>query len=194
VAASLAILLFTVTAGHPSFAAKKLIAAVATKQNPAKQKSVLIVYSDYQCSACRKFNPILQAAKSKYGNRLQVILKNYPLPMHKNAMIAALAAESAGLQGKLWPMHDKLYSEQASWIYSADPVASFTQFAKSLNLNVPKFISDLRSGTVKGKVATDMRSAAALGLTETPTVFLNGKGIAAISLSKLDKQINESLR
>jgi protein-disulfide isomerase len=189
-AAFTAMLLITATSTPAVVAANR--PAAATKQKSPVAKTQIVIYTDYQCPACRRFNPILKRVQAKYGSSLKVTYRNYPLPIHKNAQIAAYAAEAAALQGRLNQMHDKLYDDQASWAYSSNPVPALTNLAKSLGLDTSKFVQDLNSSAVKSKVAADMRLAQAAGVTETPTVVFNGRSIIRNDLTKLDEIINES--
>lgn len=153
----------------------------------------MTLFTDYQCPACKRFDSTLRGIRAKYGNRLKIVLRNYPLPIHKNAMVAARAAEAAALQGKLWPMHDQLYANQAAWIYSNDPIPTFVDFAKQLGLNTNKFAQDIKSSAVSGKVNTDVQAAMAQGVKGTPTAILNGATIAGAPIFKLDGYINDAL-
>jgi protein-disulfide isomerase len=185
----LAMLAVTGTAVPQTGAANRPAAHASAKAGQV----TMTLFTDYQCPACRRFDSTLKSVRAKYGNRLHVVLRNYPLPMHKNAMVAAYAAEAAARQGKLWAMHDKLYDNQASWIYSDNPVPVFTDFAKSIGANPTKFASDMKSPAVTGKVASDMRAGRVVGVQGTPTVVLNGKTISGAILKNLDGIVNDTI-
>jgi len=94
---------------------KQLNPADHFKWSPAK-KNVLIEYSDFQCPACKNFHDFLQqiessnSADSSITKKITLVFRNYPLyQIHSNSMIAAQAAEAAGLQGKFWEMADQLW-------------------------------------------------------------------------------------
>lgn len=89
--------------------------------------------------------------------------------IHNNAMGAALAAEAAHNQGKFWEMHDKLFDNQSK----LEP-ENVKQYAKELGLNLSQFDSDLQSPATKKRVSDDMAEASSLGITGTPTFFING--------------------
>src|SRR5262249_36390497 len=99
---------------------------------------------------------------------------------HPNAMIAAQAAESAGLQGKYWEMHNVLYESQAEWVNAPKPQVAaqfFAGYAQSLGLDVGKFNADIYSPQVVGRVQRDIDSANAAQVRYTPTFFVNLKQI-----------------
>src|SRR5215471_7483185 len=74
-------------------------------------------FGDFQCPSCGSYYPELKKIEAEFGDKLKVIFRELPLlPMHEHALLAAQAAEAAGLQGKFWEMHDKLYENQAKWV------------------------------------------------------------------------------
>jgi protein-disulfide isomerase len=79
-------------------------------------KVTLIEYGDYQCPPCGAMFPVVKDVTEYYQNQLQYVFRNFPIPsLHPNAMAAAASAEAAGLQGKYWQMHNKLYDTQSDW-------------------------------------------------------------------------------
>ena len=81
----------------------------------ANAKVIVIEYSDFQCPGCALFASYLPQVYSKYKDNVLFISRNYPLSMHQNARPAAIAAESAGLQGYYWQMSEALFSNQDQW-------------------------------------------------------------------------------
>src|SRR6266496_3221598 len=73
-------------------------------------------FGDFQCVSCGGYYPELKKIETEFGDRLRVVFRELPLvPTHQHALFAAQAAESAGLQGRFWEMHDKLHENQATW-------------------------------------------------------------------------------
>jgi protein-disulfide isomerase len=136
---------------------------------------VLEEYGDYQCPPCGVLYPILKQIESEYGNQLKVVFHHFPLAkIHKNAMAAAHAAEAARNQNKFWEMHDHLYLNQNAWKDLDDPKPTFIQYAKELGMNVDRFTRDMDSPQVEQRINDDMQKGASLGVTGTPTVFIDG--------------------
>jgi protein-disulfide isomerase len=137
----------------------------------------VIEYGDFQCPACGEYEPIVEQLTKEYGNRVLFAFRNFPLfQIHQDAMIAAQAAEAAGLQGKYWQMHDLLYARQSEW--SAEPASTvvakyFNGYAQSIGLDVAKFDSDINSSVVTGKVQKDLASGNAASIDHTPTFFID---------------------
>jgi protein-disulfide isomerase len=146
-----------------------------TKPNVKVSSPVVIEeYGDYQCPPCGQLYPELKAIEHEYGNQVQVVFHHFPLAkIHKNALAAAQAAEAARNQNKFWEMHDRLYRNQKEWAELDDPRPVFLAYARQLNLNVDQFKQDMASNQVNQRISSDMRRAASLGVTGTPTVFLD---------------------
>jgi predicted DsbA family dithiol-disulfide isomerase len=97
-------------------------------------------------------------------------MKNLPLPMHNNAVEAALALQAAGRQGKAWLMYDKMFENQKALARE-----ELERYANDLGLDVAKFKTDFDDPKVKDEVDADLRVARAAGISGTPTFFVNGQ-------------------
>ena len=138
----------------------------------------LIEYSDFECPACGQYQPIIKQLQEMFPDDLQIVYRHYPLTqIHKYADQAARVAEAAGMQGKFWEMHDKLFENQENWSSLSDPTMEFEQYAEEIGLNIEQFKSDINSDFAKGHVSRDRTSGNKLGLRGTPTFFLQGRQI-----------------
>jgi protein-disulfide isomerase len=135
---------------------------------------VLEEYGDYQCPPCGQLYPELKQIEHEYGNQVQIVFHHFPLAkMHKNAMAAAHAAEAARNQNKFWEMHDRLYRNQKEWAELDDPRPVFMSYARELDLNLDRFKQDMESNQVDQRISADIQRGASLGVTGTPTIFLD---------------------
>jgi protein-disulfide isomerase len=133
-------------------------------------------FGDFQCGACGSYYPELKKIETEYGDKLKVIFRELPLvTMHQHALLAAQAAEAAGLQGKFWEMHDKLYEDQVNWSARNDLVPVFVDYAKQIGLNTDQFMKDLNGEKVAARIFQDGKRAHSFGLKGTPSFFVNGK-------------------
>lgn len=151
-------------------------------------KITLVEYSDFQCPACGFWEPPIQKLLTEFEGKVRLVYRQYPLVnLHQNALIAAQAAEAAGLQGKFWEMHDMLFTKQSDWSnQSADKIVqTFSDYATGLNMDAKKFQIDLISEVVKNSVAEDQAGALAANLQGTPSFFLNGLKINPESYEQL---------
>ncbi len=141
------------------------------KGNP-NASVVLVEYSDFSCSFCAYFFPIVEELTTNYENDLLFIYRHFPF--HENSYLASLASEAAGNQNAFWQMTEKLYSNQNEWVNLQDPSEFFISYAQELNLNIEQFKNDLNSQEIEQKVKNDFNSAGKYGLTYTPSFFVNG--------------------
>lgn len=133
-------------------------------------------FADFQCPSCGAYYPELKKMEAEYGDRLRVVFRENPLlPMHQYALVTAQAAEAAGLQGRFWEMHDKLYENQKTWSEAKDVVPLFVDYAKQIGLDTDRFMRDLNGEVVAVRIFQDGKRSHALGITSTPTFFVNGK-------------------
>jgi protein-disulfide isomerase len=132
-------------------------------------------FSDFQCPACGNLEPGLRRVIKDYGDRIRLVFRNYPLPMHKYAFVAARAAEAAGQQGKFWEMHDLLYDNQKEWSDSMEPRVQFESYATRLGLDVQRFKADMERQDLADRIKADMTRGNSVDVHGTPTVFLNGR-------------------
>ena len=111
----------------------------------------LIEYGDFQCPACGEYAPVIEQLYNAASSSLRVVFRNFPLPRHANAMIAAEAAQAAAIQGRFWDMYRLLYAGQTDWQDQSDADArtTFAGYASQLGLNKAQFLSDIDSAAVK---------------------------------------------
>lgn len=166
------------------------------KGNP-DAKITLVEYGDFQCPYCQQYEPTIRQVVDKFENDIKFQFRNFPLfNIHPNAVAAARSAEAAGLQNKFWEMHDALYSQSnwQIWTEAKDPKPAFDNIAEQLGLNMTQFKKDFASSTVNDAVNADKEAGSKLGVTGTPTFFLNGKKVEINNdLASFEKVINDAL-
>jgi protein-disulfide isomerase len=135
-------------------------------------------FGDFQCPPCGKLHPELKKLEDLYGSQLRVVFRHFPLhSIHQHAVAAARAAEAAGRQGRFWEMHDMLYKQQDVWKNDVDVQSRFEGYARTLGLNLERFRSDMTAPAIAERLIADQKRAAALGVTSTPTLFINGREV-----------------
>ena len=143
----------------------------------------LIEYTDFQCPYCALAAPELERFQADYSNRVNLVIRHFPLiSIHNKAVQAARAAEAAGAQEKFFEMHDLLYQEQSVWSAEDITVEQFDTYlqdaAQKLGLNMEKFNTDYNSADIQTKIDNSYKEATeTLNLTGTPTVFMVINGI-----------------
>ena len=151
--------MFNVTAGDAPF------------MGAADAKVEIVEFSDFQCPFCSKGAGVIHDLKKKYGNKVKIVFKNFPLPFHNHAK----KASEAGLcvyeqdKAKFWTMHDAMFADQTKLDRQG-----LINSAKALKIDNDKFAKCLDSGKYTSKVEATMAEGKAIGVKSTPTFFVNG--------------------
>jgi len=154
-------------------------------------KVTLVEFGDYVCPACAANSPLIEQILTDFAGEITFVFRNYPLSYHTNAYLASYAVEAAGIQGHYWDMHKKMYATSNEWSGVADPTDIFVGYVKEMGLDTDKFSVDMGSQAVKDAVARDVADGDIIGLTETPTFYLNGN---KITLSRDSNQIRNLIQ
>lgn len=140
----------------------------------------LVEFGDFQCPACKAYEPIVQQLSKEFKGKVKLVFKNFPLTsVHPNAMLAAKFAVAADNQGKFWEMHDWLYENQDSWagLSGGDARSKMIAEAKKLKLDIDKLNKDIDSSETQGKISETQNEGIESGVAGTPTFFLDNKKI-----------------
>ena len=147
------------------------------KGNPAKGVAnaadalvTIIEFGDFRCSYCRRFNDeTLPTLLDTYDGQIRYVFRDYPI-LTTESLQAALAAECAHDQDKFWEFHDWAYANQ-----NALNRDGFLIIAENLEMDIPQFTTCFDGQIYNQEVSTDFTDGQALGITGTPTFFINGK-------------------
>ncbi len=152
----------------PSLYKKVTVRADDPARGPADAKLTIVLFSDFQCPFCGRVEPTLKQVEEAFKGQVRVVWKHQPLPMHPNAMPAALASEAAREQGKFWPFHDLLMQNQ-----QALSPADLEKAATATRLDLRRFKAAAAGPGAKARIAEDQKLAAAVGANGTPNMFFN---------------------
>jgi protein-disulfide isomerase len=155
----------------------------------------LVEFADFQCPACGAYETILRQVLSDNKDDLKIVFKHFPLTqIHANALLASKAAESAGVQGKFWEMHDLIYDKQEEWSPAVNARDFFLAYATTLGLDTKKFLADLDSKAIEDKIMAEYQEGIKLGVQGTPTFFLNGKKLENVgNLESFNKAVKNAI-
>jgi protein-disulfide isomerase len=130
----------------------------------------LVEYGDYECPYCRQAEVVINDLLEDFGEDLRYVWRHLPLSdVHRNAQVAAEAAEAAAAQGAFWEMHEALLAQRDD-----ERAPDLDRYADELGLDVDRFREDLRTHRYAPRIAEDVASADASGVAGTPSFFLNG--------------------
>ncbi|HEU0252752.1 MAG TPA: thioredoxin domain-containing protein [Pyrinomonadaceae bacterium] len=166
---------------------------ISTDDQPSKgnaNASVTIVeFTDFQCPSCAQQHPVLERLVSEFGNRVRLVVRDFPLSQHADAPKAAEAAEAAREQGRYWEYAAVLFRNQ-----SALDVNKLKQYATELGLDRARFDAALESRKFAEKVERDVVEGQRLGVNGTPTFYINGKRVSDRSYEGLKATIEAALK
>jgi protein-disulfide isomerase len=138
----------------------------------ADAKVTVVEFSDFQCPYCSKGAEIMDQIKKKYKGKVKIVFKNFPLPFHTHAKLAAAGALCAREQKEesFWKLHDLMFKDQ-SGLAKEGLVAK----AKKIGLDEKKFSQCLDEKKFMKAVEDDMAEGKRVGVKSTPTFFVNGQ-------------------
>lgn len=146
---------------------------------PDDAKVTIVEFLDPECESCRAAFPLVKQVMSNYEGDVRLIVRYFPL--HNNSVLAAIATEAAGEQGKYWEMQEKLFENQPVWGEQQTPQTElFVQYASELGLDIEAFRAVLSSDKYTAKIQRDQQDGEALGVGGTPTFFINGQQVQDI--------------
>lgn len=151
----------------------KIAAAGAPSFGPENAKVTIVEFSDFQCPFCTRAANVVHQIREKYGDKVRFVFRQFPLPMHGDAHLAAQAALAAHQQGKFWEFHDLLFANQRALTRP-----SLEGYAKQVGLDVPRLEKALDDQSLKAAVDADVKLGEEVNVSGTPTVFINGKRVA----------------
>ncbi len=163
-------------------------------------KTTIVEYVDLQCPACAQFNQIIfKRVWRLIKQDVRWVFRNYPLKnIHPYAEIASQYNEAAGIQGKYLEFHDLLFQNQSAWSSlggKEEVEEKFLDYGEALGLDKEKLQQDAFSPSVMAKINADIASGNQLGVTGTPSVFIDGEKISLPrNAEEFFKQIVEKVK
>ena len=149
----------------------------------------IVEFADYACPYCRQSFPTIREIGAKYQKDVKIIFRDYPVVKDYSADLA-LAARCAGEQGLFWPMHDQLFINQG--VSTRDELISL---ARGVGAKVEQFTACFDSKKYQAQVEKDYQDGLALGVTGTPTFFLEGVMISGnIPRDYFNNLIDETIK
>ncbi len=191
---------FTATKPAPSTAAPAGGAQLVREDShrittPATEKAQLVEFLDFECESCRAAYPLVEELKEEYGDRITFAQRYFPLAGHRNSGTAALAVEAAAQQGKYEVMVAKLFATQPQWGEKSDSQAStFRSYAQELGLDMAQYDAAVADEKTQARIRKDASDGNALGVTGTPTFFLDGKKLTLDTEEQFRELLDEAAK
>ncbi len=156
---------------------------------PPTAPVTIVEFADFECPVCKENAPVLRELRELYKDQIRFVYRDFPLSSHPLARPAAEAAHCAHEQGQFWAYHDALFTQAPDLKPSG-----YAALAGRLGLNQAEFTSCLDGPRAKAAVARDLAEAQGLGLSGTPTFFINGRYLSGFqSLEALRQHVDREL-
>lgn len=170
----------------------RLIRADSPTLGSANAPVTLVEFLDPECESCRAAHPAIKEIMRNYEGRVRLVVRYFPL--HTNSVLAALATEAAGQQGRYWDMQDLLFERQPEWGEQRTEMPEiFTAYAMELGLDMTQFQAAMQDLTYLERIERDRQDGEALGVSGTPTFFVNGELVEPLSYARLLEMIEDAL-
>jgi protein-disulfide isomerase len=154
--------------------------------------ATFVEFLDFECEACAAAFPAVEETRRIYGDRVTFVVRY--MPLHASSVNAAKAAEAAAAQGKFEAMYSKLFETQLEWGEQRTPEQQkFFTYAEQLGLDMTKFKAVYDDPATEAKVNRDKADGRALGVTGTPTFFLDGQKFAPPSLDDFKSKFDQAI-
>jgi protein-disulfide isomerase len=167
--------------------------SIATDDQPVKGNAKALVtiveFTDFECPSCARQVPVLERIVNEFGDRVRLVVRDFPLSQHANARKAAEAAEAAREQGKYWEYANVLFRNQ-----SALGIDKLKQYAAEVGLDRARFDASLDSGKFAEKVQRDLLEGRKLGVNGTPALYINGKRVSDNSYESVKSAVETALK
>ena len=183
----------TENASTPDERAERLVRPDSQRLSVAKDGKVTFVeFLDFECEACGAAYPAIEELRKRYGDRITFVVRN--MPLHFNSEVAARAAEAAADQGKFEEMYGRLFETQKQWGEQRTSKQDvFFGFAQELGLDMERFRARYDDPATLERIRRDKEDGRALGVTGTPTFFLNGEKVEISGFDELVQLVDDAL-
>ncbi|HMG57422.1 MAG TPA: thioredoxin domain-containing protein [Kofleriaceae bacterium] len=157
-------------AGFDPAAVYKVSLGDAPRSGPRDAPVTIVAWSDYACQYCNRVQPTLDHLARLYPGQLRWVHRT--LPLDDDDTLGPEAALAADAQGRFRPMNDRLFA-----LAGRVDRATVELIARELGLDMVRFRADLDSHAFRASIAADKAAGYALGVTGTPTFFINGRAV-----------------
>ncbi len=158
-------------------------------KGPETAPVVIAVFDDFQCPYCARLVPVLDQMRAKYPQDVKVVFKHFPLQNHPFAVKAAIASIAAEDQGKFWELHDLLFEH-----HNRLDDEKIEELARAAGLDPTAYEKKKQDPAVMQKLNRDFVEGKRIGVSGTPTVFINGVRLQDRSPEGFQKAIDKQLQ
>lgn len=153
---------------------------------------VFVEFLDFECEGCTAMYPVVEDLRERYGDRVTFVVRH--MPLHGNSLNAAQAAEAAAEQDQFEAMYKRLFETSQQWGHQeASQRETFFGYAEDLGLDMGRFQAAYDDPVTIARIGQSMRDGQQLGVTGTPTFFIDGEMVQLTSVADLENGLNAAL-
>lgn len=154
----------------------------------------VVEFLDFECEACGAFYPVVEELRETYAGDITYVIRYFPLPGHPNSTQAALAAEAAAQQDRFEDMYHRLFQTQAQWSHGTEETpAAFRAYAEELGLDMAAYDAAIADPATRERVESDKSDGEALGVSSTPSFFIDGEPLVLQEWDDLEQAIEKAV-
>lgn len=171
---------------------KKFVPDHAPKLGPDNAKVYLVEFLDPECESCRAFYPLVKSILDETEGKVQLVVRY--AAFHHNSKFAIKILEASRKQGKYWETLEVLFRYQPQWGDHHQPRPDLIwTYLPEAGVDVEKIRSDMNDPEIEKIIDQDAEDLKALGVTGTPSFFVNGKPLEVFSYEGLRDLVNKEL-
>ena len=174
--------------------------SIAVRDNSLRLSSApgatvdFVEFLDFECEACGGVYPVIEQLRQEYGDRVNFVIRYFPVQSHFNAERAARAVEAAAQQGALEPMYKRMFETQREWGEQQVPMDDrFRGYAQELGLDMARYDAVYNDPATMDRIEADRQDGLQLGVQGTPTFFVNGEQLQPQSFEDLRRALDDAL-
>lgn len=147
-------------------------------------KVTVVEFFDPECEACSAVYPDVKVILKEFEGKARLVLRY--MPLHKNSFHAASVLEGARKQGKYWEALELMFSRQREWADHHTPRPELLMgYMKMLGLDVETLLHSVKDSEIESRIRQDEEDGKTLGVTGTPTFFINGELLQQLGFDQL---------
>lgn len=153
--------------------------------------AVFVEFLDFECEGCLAAYPVIEDLRDRYGDDVTFVIRH--MPLHGNSIGAARASEAAAEQGQFEAMYHKLFETVDVWGHQDSPQdEAFRGYAEELGLDMEQFEADFNDPQILERIEQSQADGRELGVTGTPTFFLDGELVEVSSVAELEAAVRDA--
>jgi len=165
-----------------------LVRSHSPSLGPDNAPVTMVEFLDPECEACGAIYPVVKTVLKEFPNKVRYVVRY--VPFHQNSMYAASVLEATRMRGKYWQCLETLFARQPEWASHDNPRPELImKYIKELGMDPDEIKRSLKDSVYEQRVRQDHADARLLGVTQTPTFFINGKRLEDLTYESMKAAI-----